>query len=101
MTHLPDAREALSLGRKMTKEELSRALRISIADEYEAIQIYFQIAESIDDEGMKKVIMHIIHEEQKHAGHLLDLLNMIGPSEAKAYEQATKENKELVGRSGK
>ena len=34
--------------RKLTKEELIRAIRFNIASEYEAIQLYDQLAESIE-----------------------------------------------------
>ena len=33
---------------KLTKEELIRAIRFMIAAEYEAIQLYMQLAESTD-----------------------------------------------------
>ncbi|MFO7785517.1 MAG: hypothetical protein R6V25_12870 [Desulfatiglandales bacterium] len=39
-----------SCSTKLTHEELIRAIRYSIAAEYEAIQLYMQLAESTDNE---------------------------------------------------
>lgn len=41
--------------RKLTNEELIRAIRFSIAGEYEAIQLYEEIAETIDNEESKRL----------------------------------------------
>jgi len=82
----------------LTKDELARALRLSIADEYEAIQIYQQMAEGVDDKGIKKVIMDIIREEQKHASQFWELLSRVVPEEEEIYDEAVKENKELIGK---
>jgi rubrerythrin len=35
--------------RKLTDEELKRAIRFDIAAEYEAVQLYLQLAESTDN----------------------------------------------------
>jgi len=39
----------LASGRKLTAEELVRAVRFMVAAEYEAIQLYMQLAESTDN----------------------------------------------------
>ncbi len=85
----------LSIPRKLTKPELARALRQSIADEYEAIHVYTQIAEATDDKFVKAVFMDIVWEEQLHASQFWELLSEVDPSEAKAWEQAVKENREM------
>ena len=46
--------------RKLTKEELIREIRFMIAAEYEAVQLYTQLAESIDDELSKEVLIDIL-----------------------------------------
>jgi rubrerythrin len=100
LTHMSDlsgVHSVLSINRKLSKDELARALRLSIADEYEAIQIYQQMAEGIEDEGMKKVVMDIIGEEQKHASQFWDLLARVVPEEEHIYHEAVKENKEIIG----
>lgn len=42
--------------RKLTREVLIRAIRYSIAAEYEAVQLYMQLADSIDDEPASEVL---------------------------------------------
>ena len=47
----------LACDRKLTPEELIRAIRYMIAAEYEAVQLYMQLAESTDDELAKAVLV--------------------------------------------
>ena len=47
----------LAAGRKLTRPELVRAIRFMVAAEYEAVQLYMQLAESIDDQLSKKVLV--------------------------------------------
>ena len=54
--------------RKLTHEELVRAIRFMIAAEYEAIQLYQQTAESTDNALAKEVLIDIANEEKEHAG---------------------------------
>jgi rubrerythrin len=95
MTHLATAFEAGSFQKTLTREELARALRIAIADEYEAIQIYSQIAESADDPGIVAVVQEIIREEKKHAGQFWDLLTEIDPEESETFKEAREENRKI------
>jgi rubrerythrin len=39
-----------------------------ISAEYEAVQLYMQLAESIDDQLAKEVLIDIANEERVHAG---------------------------------
>ena len=80
---------------------MARALRLAIADEYEAIQIYEQIAESTEDAKIKEVVMHIVEEEQKHADQFWDLLARVIPEEHGIYDSAVEENKEIIGKMKK
>jgi rubrerythrin len=95
MTHLATAFEAGSFQKTLTRDELARALRIAIADEYEAIQIYSQIREVADDPGVQAVLHEIIREEKKHAGQFWDLLTEIDPEEKETFEEARTENRKI------
>ncbi len=86
----------LKEGRKLTKEELIRAIRFMIAAEYEAVQLYTQLAESIDDELSKNVLNDIAEEELVHAGEFLRLLKELSPEEEKFYEEGAKEVEEEI-----
>ena len=84
--------------RKLTHEELVRAIRFMIAAEYEAIQLYMQLAESIDNELAIEVLKDIADEERVHAGEFLQLLRELDPEEEKFYEEGATEVKEEIGR---
>ena len=99
MTDIGNARGVIGFDRKLTNKELARALRLSISDEYEAIQVYSQIAEATEDEGIRAVIMDIVAEEQRHASQFWELLAEVDPSEHVAWEMAVKENQDLLERA--
>ena len=49
MPHFSTPFSGLAHARKLTKAELIRAIRFMIAAEYEATQLYMQLAESTDN----------------------------------------------------
>ena len=77
--------------RKLTNEELVRAIRFMVAAEYEAVQMYMQLAESTDNKFAMAVLKDIADEELVHAGEFLKLLRHLAPEEAKLYEKGAKE----------
>jgi rubrerythrin len=81
--------------RKLTQDELIRAVRLNIAAEYEAVQLYTQLAESIDDELAITVLNDIAREELVHAGEFLKLLMHLAPDEMKVYEEGFGEVEEM------
>ena len=87
--------------RKLTHEELVRAIRFMIAAEYEAIQLYQQTAESTDNELAKDVLMDIADEEKEHAGEFLRLLRELQPDEEKFYKDGYEEVEEMIGKRKK
>jgi rubrerythrin len=82
--------------RKLTHEELVRAIRFMIAAEYEAIQLYQQTAESTDDKLAKEVLLDIANEEKEHAGEFLRLLRELEPQEEKFYQEGYAEVEEMI-----
>ena len=82
--------------RKLTHSEVIRGIRLSIADEYEAIQVYTQLAESIDNEMAKAVLLDIADEEKVHAGEFLRLLKLLAPDEESFYQAGAAEVDELL-----
>jgi rubrerythrin len=85
----------LALDRKVTHEELIRAIRYNIAAEYEAIQLYMQLAESTDNEKAKAVLVDIANEEREHVGEFLRLLKELAPDEEKYYQEGAEEVEEM------
>lgn len=86
----------LANDRKLTKDELIRAVRFMVAAEYEAVQMYVQLAESTDNELAKNVLIDIADEEKVHAGEFLRLLKELAPDEEKFYEEGYEEVEELI-----
>ncbi len=77
--------------RLLTHEELVRAVRFMVAAEYEAIQLYQQLAESTDNVLAQKVLIDIADEEKVHAGEFLRLLKELDPDEERFYQQGAQE----------
>jgi len=82
--------------RQLTKEELIRAIRFMVSAEYEAVQMYMQLAESTDDKLVKAVLKDIADEERVHAGEFLRLLKQLAPDEEKFYAEGAEEVEELL-----
>jgi rubrerythrin len=82
--------------RKMTAEELIRAVRFAIASEYDAIKQYMQIAEASDNEDAIKLMKDIADEEKVHAGEFLELLYKLDPREKEHYEKGRQEAEEIL-----
>jgi len=82
--------------RKLSKPELIRAIRFMVAAEYEAVQLYIQLAESTDHKLSKQVLKDIADEERVHAGEFLMLLKHLAPDEQKFYEQGGQEVQEII-----
>jgi rubrerythrin len=85
----------LALDRKLTHEELIRAIRYSIAAEYEAIQLYMQLAESADNEKAKAVLLDVANEEREHVGEFLRVLRELAPDEEGYYQAGAEEVEEM------
>jgi len=81
----------LANNRKLTDAELVRAIRFMVAAEYEAVQLYLQPAESIDNKLAIEVFKDIADEERIHAGEFLRLLCELAPDEEKFYAEGAEE----------
>ena len=81
----------LANNRKLTHAELVRAIRFMVAAEYEATQLYTQLAESTDNKLAVEVLKEIAGEELVHVGEFLRLLHEIAPDEEKFYAKGAKE----------
>jgi rubrerythrin len=81
----------LAKEKKISPEELIRAIRFMIAAEYEATQMYMQLAESTDHPLAIKVLTEVADEERVHAGEFLRLLHALAPDEAALYAKGARE----------
>lgn len=96
MPEFGHAFSGLAKDRKLTQEELIRAIRFMIAAEYEAIQLYMQLAESTDNKLAIEVLRDIADEERVHAGEFLRLLKELAPDEEKFYAEGVEEVEEII-----
>ncbi len=83
--------------RRFSKEEIAEALRLSIIAELDAVNLYLQLARSIEDENIRKVFEDIAREEKTHVGEFLSLLEKIDPEQVEELKKGEEEVKELTG----
>jgi rubrerythrin len=81
----------LAKEKKLTHAELVRAIRFMVSAEYEATQMYMQLAESTDNMLAAEVLKDIADEERVHAGEFLRLLHELAPDEEKFYAEGRAE----------
>jgi hypothetical protein len=101
---MPDFRnpfDVLKNDRLLTHDELVRAIRFMIAAEYEATQLYEQLAESTDEALAQNVLRDIANEEKVHAGEFLRLLKELQPDEEGFYQKGALEvEEEFLNKNG-
>ncbi len=83
-------------GEKLGPEEIKDALRYAIVAELDAINLYLQIARSVEDEKIRRVFEDVAREEKTHVGEFLALLKMLDPEQVKELEKGEEEIKELA-----
>lgn len=70
-----------------------------IAAEYEATQLYMQLAESTDNLLAISVLKDIDNEERIHYGEFLRLLRELAPDEEKFYAAGAEEVEKEIEKS--
>lgn len=96
MPEFSTAFSGLAADRKLTEHELVRSIRFMIAAEFEAIQLYEQLAESTENEIARKVLSDIIAEEKEHVGEFSYLLKMLAPDDIRDYCEGIHEAKDYL-----
>jgi rubrerythrin len=87
----------LPAGRKLSREEVAEALRLSIVAELDAINLYLQLARSIDDERIRRVFEDIAREEKTHVGEFLALLKSLDQEQVEELRKGAEEVRGLTG----
>jgi len=82
--------------RKMTFNELIRAIRLNLAAEQEATNQYLAHADATDNELAKAVLVDIANEERVHAGEFQRLLNILLDDEEHLLEDGADEVDEIA-----
>ncbi len=86
--------------RKLTKEELIRAIRLNVAAEHEAIHLYMAHADATDHPLAKQVLVDIANEEREHVGEFNRLLEILTGDEAEWLAEGREEVDEMVAELG-
>jgi uncharacterized protein len=82
--------------RKLTKDELIRAIRLDLAAEHEAVHLYLAHAEATDDPLAKKVLIDIANEERVHAGEFGRLISILTGDENALLAEGAQEVDEMA-----
>lgn len=80
----------------LSDSEIIRIIRLSIAAEIDATNLYQQIAEATNNELIKKVMTEIADEERVHIGEFLRLLQELDPKEIEHYNDGAKEVEMMI-----
>nr|HID14513.1 Rubrerythrin [Anaerolineae bacterium] len=86
--------------RKLTLEELIRAIRLDLAAEHEAVHLYMTHAEATDHPLAKRVLIDIANEERVHAGEFARLLEILTGDEDKWLAEGAEEVDEMAAEIG-
>ncbi|ADI32493.1 ferritin family protein [Staphylothermus hellenicus] len=89
--------DIISKDAKFTREQVAQAIRYAIIAELDAINLYLQLAEKIEDENIRKVFIDIAQEEKTHLGEFLALLKALDPEQVKELRAGREEVIELTG----
>jgi rubrerythrin len=86
--------------RKLTLEELIRAIRLNLAAEHEAVHLYMSHADATDHPLAKEVLIDIANEERVHAGEFARLLQILTGDEDKFLAEGVDEVDEMAAELG-
>mgnify|MGYP006300220079 CR=1 FL=1 len=86
--------------RKLTFRELTRAGRLSISAEEEAIHLYEALADATDNPLAKEVMQDIANEERVHVGEFQRLLIILLPDEDGYRAEGREEVDEMAEEAG-
>ena len=81
--------------RQLNERELTRALRLSLAAEHEAIHLYEALADATENKLAKTVLQDIADEEREHLGEFRRVIDLLLPDEAEHLQEGAEEVDEL------
>jgi rubrerythrin len=78
--------------KKLNKDELDKEiLRVGMIAEFDAINLYEQLAAMTESQNIKKILLDIAKEEKTHVGEFQTLLLQIDKEQTKELEEGKKE----------
>jgi len=88
-------------GPKLSLAELTRALRLNISAEEEAIHLYEAHADATDNRLAETVLRDVAREERVHVGEFQHLLNLLLSDEQVTLDEGAAEVNEMAQSIGK
>jgi rubrerythrin len=82
--------------KKLTLQELVRAIRQDLVAEHEAVHLYMAHAEATDHPLAKKVLIDVANEERVHVGEFARLIELLTGDEHVFLAKGTKEVDEMA-----
>ncbi len=82
--------------RKLTARELTRAIRMTLSAEEEAVHLYEALADATDNALAREVLRDIANEERVHVGEFQRLLNILLPDEEEFLADGAAEVDEMA-----
>ena len=84
---------------KVKQEDIDKEiLRAGLIAEFDAINLYEQMAAMTKNENIKKVLLDIAKEEKEHVGEFQTLLLQVDKEQVSEMEEGKKEVDELLGK---
>ncbi|OPZ82358.1 MAG: Ubiquinone biosynthesis protein COQ7 [bacterium ADurb.Bin429] len=83
--------------RTLSDAELAQAIRLDMAAELDAINLYQAHLEATDNPVARRVIQHIMEEEKEHLVEFAQLLYQLDPIQAEHAAEAAREFAEAGG----
>jgi rubrerythrin len=92
------SKNPLDIIKEISREDFDReALRISIIAEYDATNLYEQLAAKVKDESIKKVLLDVAREEKVHVGEFELLLSKADEEHFEAIKEGAQEASKMSG----
>jgi len=85
----------IELGKVEEKQRDMQSLRVAMAAELDAINLYEQLAAQTIDVVLKRVLFDVAREEKTHLGEFQEMLLAMDAEQVKELEKAKGEVKEL------
>jgi len=88
----------IDLGKMRDKDIDKEILRAGIIAEYDAINLYEQMAALTENENVRKIMLDVAREEKAHVGEFQALLLMLDEEQVEEMEEGKEEVDELLGK---
>lgn len=87
--------------RKLTARELTRAVRLALAGEEEAVHLYEALADASANALAREVLQSVADEERVHAGEFQRVLNLLLSDEPELLAKGAAEVDAIAGKQAK